>query len=118
MVRSYYPLPVAELKKKKIINEKGFYNRVSERANYIDPKTIKMVHRALLETTAEDIRIHGVGIIPEVGFLYIKKDRAHGGVPGVMKRHFAPMPVLKFKINTAFRMKLNKYIRNHTKIFG
>lgn len=100
------PIDRRSLKKEGLFDEKRFYQLLSEKNNYTDPKTMKVFYMGLVKMVSKELREKGVVHLPHLGEFALVKMKDRLGWMGKVQQIIKGKYMLKFYPSEAW----TKYI--------
>lgn len=93
-----------------LLKDEEFFERISEKCNYADLETVKMIYYEIIRLTSQELRHNGAIRYPDFGDFYIKyrKEKMITLVNTTKKTVIPPQKVVKF----AADYKIKKYFAN------
>jgi len=94
---SYTPdINLRELKKKGLLDEKKFYELLSDECNYVGPEVVKENYLALVRVLTKQLRKNGVVRLPLLGDMALVKQKPRLGLVGKIQMVVSGAYSLKF----------------------
>lgn len=103
------PINLRELGKAGVLSEERFFQKLSEKNNYISKEMAKEFYMGLVKVLVADLRENGVCRLPHIGdFAMVVQNKTTGINKGGFTREMGATHALKFYANYALRA----YFRN------
>ena len=99
---------ISELKKKGYLDEDKFYQLLSEKLNYMDPKTVRNFYMGLVKHLTSELRKNGVVRMPHIGDIYLLKQADGYGWIGKRMGPIVGKYLLKFTPNATWKAYFGK----------
>jgi nucleoid DNA-binding protein len=103
------PINIRELGKTGVLKEERFFQRLSEKNNYISKEMAREFYMGLVKVIVADLRENGVCRLPHIGdFAIVVQNKGAGIGKNGFTMNMGPTHALKFYANYALR----EYFRN------
>ena len=99
---------IQELKKRGHLDEKVFYRLLGEQCNFMAPEAVKDFYMGLVRHLTSELRKNGVVRLPQLGDMYLLKQKDSYGWMGKVQGQIRGRYMLKFKGNEAWRAYFTK----------
>ena len=97
------PIKIRALANSGVLSEERFFRLLSERCNFVDPKTVKSFYLSLVRLMTAELRKNGVVRLPHIGDLALVKQKDTVGWVGNTQKKIEERYALRFYVNGAFR---------------
>ncbi len=100
--------PIDRQSKKHLLNDKRFFNLLSEQYNFGDKNTAVRFYMGLVHLIAKELRINGVAQLPHLGIFGLVRQQPRIGWMGKSHVFMGPKRVLRFYPKEKLRRYFSK----------